>query len=117
MSRQKHISSIMKSSGPIIVGCIFLASIIYVSALMDQYKPPMVLYSFNGVQLTPDNAPRLSSIFEDGSAGPHASFISNESCEKCHTENTGTDIMGKTIPSIPHEIVSNCSSCHIMAGQ
>ena len=75
------------------------------------------MFSLNGIELIPANAPKLSSLFQEGEAGPHTSFISNESCEKCHTANAGTHIMGKIIPDIPHDIINSCNACHLMANE
>tara|TARA_B100000945_G_scaffold243347_1_gene199566 strand:+ start:92 stop:445 length:354 start_codon:yes stop_codon:yes gene_type:complete len=114
----------MKISSLFLLASIFICSIIYVDSLINlsKAKDSSIIdsvhnenLSYNGVLLIPENAPALSSIFGAGNKGPHSSFISNQSCEKCHTQSSGTEIMGKVIPAIPHKVINNCNACHSLA--
>jgi len=71
-------------------------------------------YSYKGIKLIPQNAPRLSSLFESINKDPHKQYISSEACLKCHI--IGQEIKGKVkAPQMAHNIQAYCISCHILA--
>ncbi|MFQ6610927.1 MAG: hypothetical protein ACE5D7_09050 [Fidelibacterota bacterium] len=57
------------------------------------------------------NPPQLTDLFPDRPNGPHQSFVSVESCLKCHAEGVEIPGMG-TAPKIKHEVRENCYTCH-----
>ena len=110
----------MNYKGEILFSIIFIASIFYVDSLINiqghnTSVAEQKLLSENGVELKRENAPKLRPLFSGMMSGPHATFISNQSCEKCHTSSIGTRIGDKIIPRIPHRIIDNCNSCHSVA--
>ena len=72
-------------------------------------------YSYNGIKLIPENAPPLKSLFSSNdSRDPHNTFISSESCLKCHIQ--GVEINnGRKAPQIAHNMQDYCVSCHALA--
>ena len=81
----------------------------------------IVVYSYNGIKLIPENAPALSSLFKDIQEGPHYTFISSSECLKCHA--VGMEVKGKMkAPQIAHNVqlkdvynLNYCISCHKLA--
>ena len=71
-------------------------------------------YSYRGVKLIPENAPRLSNLFNSINNDSHNAFTSSLECLKCH--GMGMKIKERMqAPQIAHNVLEYCVSCHALA--
>ena len=63
--------------------------------------------------LSPANAPKIKSIFENNKKDPHLKYISKDGCLLCHLEGAQLTKDLKA-PLIKHEILNDCNLCHII---
>ena len=86
----------------------------YLKSFNERYSESnSVEYSYNGVLIIPDNAPKLKDLFPDREDGPHQQFYSPESCLVCHKEETKIGKIG-VAKEIPHKVRENCTDCHTL---